>query len=121
MPHVRLIGLTACRSRTHDARNLIQKLWVVTRHQMRDSGCDRIKQRVKPFAVRAGEIAQHIVRNEITMAGMADTDADTLIVITYMRSDGFQAVMSGMPTAKFGPDFSWLKVEFIVKYDHIGG
>src|SRR5690606_1544640 len=66
---------------------------VATDEQFRLFG-ERLEERVEPFGVDLGEIAEHMVGDEVLGAGVADADANAPVVLAAMRVEGLDAVMS---------------------------
>lgn len=56
---------------------------------------DHLAQGRDPFAVRLGEVAEHVVVDHRLIARMADTEAYPLVVVADMLGDRAQPVVAG--------------------------
>ena len=55
--------------------------------------------------------------DERLVAGMADAEADALVIVADMGADRAQAVVSGIAAADLDAHFGGRKIEFVVQHD----
>jgi hypothetical protein len=75
---------------------------------------NRFEQRLEPFAIGLGEVAEHMVKHQFLHPRMADADAYTLEVVTNMGAERAQAIMSGNPTTGLDPDLARREIKLVV-------
>src|SRR5690606_12190699 len=94
---------------------------VVALDQKRRGVGDGVEQRVEPFAVGPGEIAEHMRRYHFLDAGMADADTDAAIVLAAMGVERPDAVMAAGAAAGLDAHLAGRKVEFVIEDGDVAG
>src|SRR5437588_13079473 len=80
---------------------------------------DRVDQRLKPFAVGLGEVAQNMMQHQPLDTWMTNPDAHALEVRSDMSAKRAQAIVPSHSAAGLHPDFSRRQIELIMNDDYI--
>src|SRR5271166_2169399 len=96
---------------------LVLKTRVLALDQQRRGVRDRAADGFNPAHLRLREIAKNEIVNQRLVAGMADPEANPLVVVADMGGDRAQAIMAGVAAADLDPDLGRGEVEFVVNHN----
>src|SRR5690606_34982873 len=79
-----------------------------------------IEQRVEPFMVGLGEIAQDMAGHALLRAGVTDSDAYAPVLLAAMSVERSDAVVTACAATRFHAHLSGREIQFVVKDGQIG-
>ena len=97
--------------------HLVLETCVLARRQQSAAPRDGVAERLDPAHLRLGEIAEHVGMDQLLGAGMADAEANALVIVADMGGDRAQAVVAGVAAADLDARLGGREVEFVVDDD----
>src|SRR5215208_652729 len=79
-----------------------------------------IEQRLEPFAVGFGEVAENMAVNTVPLAGMADAEPNPVKAAADMGVDRTDAIVAGGTAAGLNPNLAGHEIELVMEHIDVG-